>query len=123
MKHRIKILILFLFASLVAQANETGVIARLGMVCRAGVRLLAALALLAFVPIGNASAAEITFVSVVGSWHDPVDTDPGSQPGDPVITNGNPTSSISWGTTAGSQSGYDFIATLPPPFTLPGPIP
>jgi len=77
----------------------------------------------ALVPTGNALAAEITFVSVVGSWRDPVDSMPGSQPGDPVITNGDPISSISWGTTTGSQSGYDFIATLPPPFTLPGPIP
>jgi len=68
-------------------------------------------------------AAEITFVSVVGSWRDPVDTSPAIEPGDPVITNGNPISSISWGTTAGSQSGYDFTATLPPAFTLPGPIP
>jgi len=77
----------------------------------------------ALVPTGNALAAEITFVSVIGSWRDPVDSLPGSQPGDPVITNGDPISSISWGTTTGSQSGYDFIATLPPPFTLPGPIP
>ncbi|MGB5577938.1 MAG: choice-of-anchor K domain-containing protein [Woeseiaceae bacterium] len=76
-------------------------------------------------PTGSgALAAEITFVSVGGSWRDPVDSVPGSQPGDPVITNGNPISSISWGTTAGTpQSGYDFIATLPPPFDLPGPIP
>ena len=74
-------------------------------------------------PTSSASAAEITFVSVVGSWRDPVDSVPGSQPGDPVITNGSPTSSISWGTTSGEQSGYDFIATLPPPFDLPGPIP
>ena len=81
------------------------------------------LALGAFVPAGSALAAEITFVSVVGSWRDPVDTMPGVQPGDPVITNGDPISSISWGTTTGSQSGYDFIATLPPPFDLPGPIP
>ncbi len=72
---------------------------------------------------GSASAAEITYVSVTGIWHDPVDNVPGSQPGDPVITNGNPTSSISWGTTTGSQSGYDFTATLPAPFQLPGPIP
>ncbi len=78
---------------------------------------------LALVPAGIASAAEITFVSVVGSWRDPVDSVPGSQPGDPVITNGDPISSISWGTTTGQQSGYDFIATLPPPFDLPGPIP
>lgn len=68
-------------------------------------------------------AAEITYISVVGTWHDPVDTVPGSQPGDPVIANGDPTSTITWGTTAGQQSGYDFTATLPPPFTLPGPIP
>jgi len=91
-------------------------------------KLLIALATLALasvtlVPTGSALAAEITFVSVVGSWRDPVDTLPGSQPGDPAITNGDPVSSISWGTTAGSQSGYDFIATLPPPFDLPGPIP
>ncbi len=81
------------------------------------------LASLALAPIGSASAAEITFVSVVGSWRDAVDSVPGSQPGDPVITNGNPTSSISWGTTSGSQSGYDFTATLPPAITLPGPVP
>ena len=81
------------------------------------------LASVALVPAGNAWAAEITFVSVVGSWRDPVDTVPGSQPGDPVIVNGDPIASISWGTTTGPQSGYDFIATLPPPFTLPGPIP
>ncbi|NND48126.1 MAG: DUF11 domain-containing protein [Woeseiaceae bacterium] len=85
-----------------------------------GALVLASAALL---PTGSASAAEITFVSVSGSWRDPVDNVPGSQPGDPVITNGNPTSSISWGTTTGPQSGYDFIATLPPPFDLPGPIP
>jgi uncharacterized repeat protein (TIGR01451 family) len=84
---------------------------------------LATLCSAAFVPAGSASAAEITFVSVVGSWRDPVDTVPGIQPGDPVIVNGDPVSSISWGTTTGSQSGYDFIATLPPPFELPGPIP
>ena len=81
------------------------------------------LASVALVPAGNAWAAEITFVSVVGSWRDPVDTLPGSQPGDPVIVNGDPIASISWGTTTGPQSGYDFIATLPPPFTLPGAIP
>ncbi len=85
-----------------------------------GAWLLAASAL---VPAGNTLAAEITFQSAVGYWRDPVDNVPGSQPGDPVITNGDPTSSISWGTTTGSQSGYDFIATLPAPFTLPGPIP
>ena len=88
-----------------------------------GLLAVAFSAIAAIVPTGNASAAEITFVSVVGTWRDPVDNVPGSQPGDPVITNGDPISSISWGTTSGSQSGYDFIATLPPPFTLPGPIP
>ncbi|RPI61214.1 MAG: hypothetical protein EHM50_06035, partial [Lysobacterales bacterium] len=80
-------------------------------------------ALAALVPTGTASAAEITYTSVTGIWHDPVDNLPGSQPGDPVITNGTPTSIIRWGDTTGSQSGYDFTATLPPPFTLPGPIP
>ena len=73
---------------------------------------------------GSASAAEITYVSVTGIWHDPMDNLPGSQPGDPVITNGIPTSIIRWGTTSGTpQSGYDFTATIPPPLTLPGPIP
>jgi len=81
------------------------------------------LASVALVPTGSASAADITFVSVVGSWRDPVDTMPGVQPGDPAIINGNPISSVVWGTTTGPQSGYDFTATLPPPFTLPGPIP
>ena len=82
-----------------------------------------ALASVALVPSGSALAAEITFVSVVGTWRDPVDSMPGVQPGDPAITNGDPISSISWGTTTGQQSGYDFIATLPPPFDLPGAIP
>ncbi len=72
---------------------------------------------------GTASAAEITYSAVSGAWRDPVDNLPGSQPGDPVIMNGNPISSIVWGDTLGSQSGYDFTATTPPPFTLPGPIP
>jgi hypothetical protein len=72
---------------------------------------------------GIASAAEVTYISVSGIWHDAMDNVPGSQPGEPVITNGVPTSSINWGTTTGSQSGYDFTTTLPPPFTLPGPIP
>jgi uncharacterized repeat protein (TIGR01451 family)/fimbrial isopeptide formation D2 family protein len=81
-------------------------------------------ALVAPVLSGTASAAQITYVSVVGNWHDPVDNVPGSQPGDPVITNGSPTSIIRWGTTSGTpQSGYDYTATIPPPFTLPGPIP
>ena len=87
--------------------------------------ILSALVAVLFVPAltRSASAAQISFISVTGNWHDPVDDVPGSQPGQPVITNGVPTSSISWGVTSGSQSGYDFTATLPPPFTLPGPIP
>ncbi|HEY9183314.1 MAG TPA: THxN family PEP-CTERM protein, partial [Gammaproteobacteria bacterium] len=80
-------------------------------------------ALAALVLTNGASAADITYSSVTGIWHDPVDNLPGSQPGDPVITNGSPTSIIRWGDTTGSQSGYDFTATIPPPFTLPGPIP
>ena len=78
-------------------------------------------------PSGAALAAEITFVSVQGFWRDPVDSVPGDQQGDPVITNGDPISSISWGVPAGGfpgdQSGYDFIANVPPPFELPGPVP
>ncbi len=80
-------------------------------------------ALAALVPAGAASAAEITYTAVGGIWHDPVDNLPGSQPADPVITNGVPTSIIRWGDTTGSQSGYDFTGMLPPPFELPGPIP
>ncbi|HET8696580.1 MAG TPA: THxN family PEP-CTERM protein, partial [Gammaproteobacteria bacterium] len=79
--------------------------------------------LAALAPAGIASAAEITYVSISGTWHDAMDNMPGVQPGDPVITNGTPTSSISWGTTAGSQSGYDFTAVLPAPITFPGPGP
>ena len=56
-------------------------------------------ALAALVPAGAASAAEITYTSVGGIWHDPVDNLPGSQPADPVITNGVPTSIIRWGDT------------------------
>jgi uncharacterized repeat protein (TIGR01451 family) len=83
-----------------------------------------AAALAALVPAGSASAAVITYTAVNGIWHDPVDNVPGSQPGDPVITNGSPTSSIVWGDVNGTpQSGYDFTATIPPPFNLPGPIP
>ena len=88
--------------------------------------LVPLLACLALVPAAGASAAEITYSSVGGIWHDPLDNVPGSQPGDPVITNGTPTSVIRWGDPSNptnSQSGYDFTATLPPPFTLPGPIP
>jgi uncharacterized repeat protein (TIGR01451 family) len=81
-------------------------------------------ALVAPVLSGSAWAAQITYVSITGTWHDPTDNVPGIQPGDPVITNGTPTSSISWGTTSGTpQSGYDFTGTLPPPITFPGPGP
>ncbi len=73
-------------------------------------------------PSGRAAAAEITYASVVGSWRDPVDNMPGSQPGEPVYTNGNPLSTIVWGDST-PQSGYDFTASVPPPFTLPGPVP
>src|SRR5690349_19775342 len=71
---------------------------------------------------GNATAAQITFLSVVGNWHDPTDNVSGSQPGDPVITNGVPTSSINWGITnnpGDPQSGYDFSRTIPGNQTLP----
>ena len=60
---------------------------------------LVGMSLATLVPTGAALAAEITFVSVVGSWRDPVDSLPGDQAGDHVITNGDPISSISWGTT------------------------
>src|SRR6185295_4229118 len=81
-------------------------------------------ALVALGLTGSASAAQISYLSINGMWHDPVDNVPGSQPGDPVITNGIPTSIIRWGTTSGTpQSGYDFTGTLPPPQTFPGPIP
>jgi large repetitive protein len=82
--------------------------------------------LFALAPVASASAAEITYMSLTGSWHDPTDNLPGVQPGDPVITNGNPTSIIRWGTVTNTpQSGYDFTAAnpLPPPFQLPGPVP
>ena len=74
---------------------------------------------------GSASAAEITYSSVIGIWHDPVDNLPGSQPGDPVITNGIPTSIIRWGD---QQPVRRKAAMTSPrrsrrPSTLPGPIP
>src|SRR5580765_9095320 len=75
--------------------------------------------LLLLIFTASASAAQITFVSVAGNWHDPTDNVPGNQQGDPVITNGVPTSSISWGVTSGSQSGYDFSRSIPGAQTLP----
>ncbi len=81
-------------------------------------------ALAALLLAGSASAAQITYLSINGVWHDPTDDTPGTQPNDPAITNGIPTSIVRWGTTSGTpQSGYDFTATLPPPQTFPGPIP
>ena len=92
----------------------------------AWIRILASALLLVALtgraPEAQGPPATISFVSISGIWHDPVDNMPGSQPGDPVITNGTPTSSISWGTTSGTpQSGYDFTAVLPPSTTFPGP--
>src|SRR5262245_42521966 len=95
--------------------------ARLRGWIRVLVPVLLAVLLTGRAPAAQAPSAQITFVSVNGIWHDPVDNLPGSQPGDPVITNGTPTSSISWGQTSGSQSGYDFTTALPPPITFPGP--
>ena len=66
-----------------------------------------------------AAQGQLTFTSAAANWHDPTDNVPGSQPGDPVITNGVPTSSISWGTTSGPQSGYDVTITIPDPQTFP----
>ena len=81
-------------------------------------------ALLALALTTGASAAQLTYVSITGVWHDPMDNVPGVQPADPVITNGTPTSIIRWGTTSGTpQSGYDFTGTIPPPQTFPGPAP
>src|SRR5262245_16829169 len=85
---------------------------------RIGLLLLTAALLL----LGSAPAqaqAQITFTAAAANWHDALDNVPGSQPGDPVITNGVPTSSISWGTTAGQQSGYDVTITIPDPNQFP----
>ncbi|HSD70341.1 MAG TPA: choice-of-anchor K domain-containing protein, partial [Woeseiaceae bacterium] len=82
-----------------------------------GILVLASAALL---PTGSAFAQnQITFTSAIANWHSPTDDTPGSQPGDPVITNGVPTSSISWGTTTGPQSGYDVTVTIPDPLMFP----
>src|SRR3954469_3156105 len=79
--------------------------------------LVVALLLLIFT--ASASAAQITFVSVAGNWHDPTDNLAGSQPGEPTIVNGVPISRVNWGVTSGSQSGYDFSRTIPGTQTLP----
>src|SRR5262245_6326687 len=68
---------------------------------------------------GNLSAAQISFVSVVGNWHDPTMNTSGNPPAS--ISNGDPTSSINWGSVAAGapQSGYDFTKTVPGTQTLP----
>ena len=71
-----------------------------------------AIVLVLALPAQAAFAATITYTSLTGSWHDPVDNLPGAQPGDPVITNGVPTSIIRWGDGT-PQSGYDFNAATP----------
>jgi uncharacterized repeat protein (TIGR01451 family) len=77
------------------------------------------LAIAAFsLPADRASAQAITFSSASASWRDAQDNVPGNQPGDPVITNGVPTSSISWG-GATPQSGYDVTITIPDPTQFP----
>src|SRR5438093_4545304 len=83
--------------------------------------ILSALVFALVVPVSSvrAAASQISFISVAGNWHDPVDNVPGNQQGDPVISNGVPTSSISWGVTSGSQSGYDFSRKIPGTQTLP----
>ena len=88
----------------------------------AGCVLLCALVPALLLPVLTRSAAaqgQLTFTSAAANWHDALDNVPGSQPGDPVITNGVPTSSISWGTTSGPQSGYDVTITIPDPNAFP----
>ena len=86
---------------------------------RARSALLAVLSLALLAGLPSASAAQvITFSSATASWRDAVDNVPGSQPGDPVITNGVPTSSVSWG-GAVPQSGYDVTITIPDPTQFP----
>ncbi len=72
-------------------------------------------------PAARAAAQGVlTFTSAEANWHDATDNVPGVQAGDPVITNGVPTSSISWGTTSGTpQSGYDVTITIPDPQSFP----
>ena len=74
-------------------------------------RALGVLFALLFLSLPSSSAAQqITFTSASASWRDAQDNVPGSQPGEPVITNGVPTSSVSWG-GATPQSGYDVTIT------------
>src|SRR5688572_29660827 len=71
----------------------------------------------------DSQAAQITFESVAGNWKNPTDNTAGDGTGSPAITNGVPTSRISWGTVdnpGDPQSGYDFTRNnLPGPQTLP----
>ena len=86
---------------------------------RAPRALFAVLFLALLVLLPSASAAQVlTFNSAAAFWSDAQDNVPGSQPGDPVITNGVPTSSISWGEAA-IQSGYDVTITIPDPTQFP----
>ncbi len=79
--------------------------------------LLLTLALL-LAPSPSAAQGVLTFTSAEAFWRNPQDNLPGSQPGDPVITNGVPTSTISWG-GASPQSGYDVTLTIPDPTQFP----
>ncbi|MCE5261897.1 MAG: THxN family PEP-CTERM protein [Deltaproteobacteria bacterium] len=58
--------------------------------------------------------ADLTVNSVVGSWANAQPA--GSSPGDPVIANGNPLSTVRWGIPVypQHQSGYDFLAVTTP---------
>jgi len=86
---------------------------------RALARALGVLFALLFLSLPSSSAAQqITFTSASASWRDAQDNVPGSQPGEPVITNGVPTSSVSWG-GATPQSGYDVTITIPDPMSPP----
>lgn len=89
-----------------------------GSAGRIGRALRALAVVLLFVLPGTTSAQVVTFTSATASWRNAQDNLPGSQPGDPSITNGVPTSSISWG-GANPQSGYDVTITIPDPNQFP----
>ena len=114
--------IALLALGLLLPAGRNRAKARSGM---SGIRLsiLCALLCALLLPALTRSAmaqSQITFTSAIARWHDPTDDVPGVQPGDPVITNGVPTSSINWGTTSGTpQSGYDVTITIPDPQKFP----
>src|SRR5262245_9012292 len=83
--------------------------------------LCALLLALPIVMLGAQRAAAqdvVTFTSAVATWHDAVANTNGTP--QPSIVNGAPTtnatpttSSVSWGTTTGSQSGYDVSMAIP----------